>query len=342
VYKRQDIDETQSVKNDQIVVNGNFTVSATNNYLVFNPVTAIVAGEFTLVTFTGTTNATKNNFTVKGLEGIPYSLIFETNAIKLVITQPRSSAATNWNGGKSAVWDFETKNFLKGITEEIFVPGDSITFNDNSINKQLTINATMPVSKLTFNNSTDYKISGDGVISGTGGLVKTGTGKLSLLTEENTFAGGIDFSDGVLEVSSIKDGGLPSSIGASSGATGNWIMRNATLQTAGQMATTRNMTVVGKLTVNNPASNNSVMIGGNITGSNISLELNGAGTLNLQGTNNFSSVNIKSGTLALGSTSANKNALGSGIITLENGTLQMRDANDMNNVGPWANTIDVP
>jgi autotransporter-associated beta strand repeat len=337
-----DLDETQTVKNDQIVINGNLTVSGANNYLVFKPATAITAGEFTLVTFTGTTNATKSNFIVKGLEGIPYTLNFETNAIKLVITQPRVSAATSWKGGNSSVWDFETKNFLKGVTEDIFVPGDSVSFSDDATSKTLTVNSTMPVSKLTFTNNADYSISGDGVISGTAALTKTGTGKVSLLTEENTFTGGVDFSDGVLEVASLKDGGLPSSIGKSSGDAANWIMRNATLQTAGQMATTRNMTVVGKLTVNNPASNNSVMIGGNITGTGITLELNGAGTLNLQGTNSFSSVTIKSGTLALGNLNANSYGLGAGIITIEGGSLQMRDANSTSTVGPWTNTIDVP
>lgn len=337
-----DIDETKTIKNDRIIINGNFTVSGTNNFMVFKPVTAIGAGEFTLVTFTGTSNATKSNFTVKGLEGIPYTLVFEANAIRLIITQPRTSAPVAWNGGNSTTWDFETKNFLKNAVADIFVPGDSVTFNDNAASKTLTVNETMPVSQLIFNNSTNFKISGDGAISGNGGLVKTGTGTVSLLTEENKFTGKVDFSDGILEVASLKDGGLPSSIGASSGDATNWIMRNATLQTAGQMATMRDMTVVGKLTVNNPLTSNSVMIGGNITGTGITMELTGAGTLNLQGTNAFSSVNIKNGTLALGSIVANNYGVGAGTINLEGGTLVMRDANDMTNTGPWKNTIDVP
>ncbi|MFT3751799.1 MAG: autotransporter-associated beta strand repeat-containing protein [Paludibacter sp.] len=337
-----DVDQTQTVKCDQLNIQGNFTVTGTNNFMVFKPVTAITVGEFTLVTFTGTSNATKSNFTVKGLEGIPYTLTFEANAIKLVISQPRSTAQVEWKGANSTVWDFETKNFLKNAVNDIFVPGDSVVFNDNATNKTLVISETMPVSKLTFTNAVNYKISGDGVISGNGGLIKTGNGTVSLLTEENTFKGGIDFSDGVLEVSSLKDGGLPSSIGASTGDAANWIMRNATLQTASQMATTRNMTVVGKLTVNNPASNNSVVISGNITGNGTSLELTGAGALNLQGTNNFGSVIVKSGTLALGSINANSYGVGAGTITLEGGTLQMRDANNTSYTGPWKNTIVVP
>jgi autotransporter-associated beta strand protein len=336
-----DLDQSQSGKSDKLAIQGDFLVTGTNHCIIIKPQTELSAGEFTLVTFTGTTNATKSNFTVKGLEGIPYSLIFEANAIKLVVTQPRSAGIVEWRGGNSQVWDFETKNFLKNATEDIFVPGDSITFNDNAVSKTITINETMPVGKITFTNNADYKISGDGVISGNCGLLKTGSGALSLLNEDNEFTGGIDFSDGILEVASLKDGGISSSIGASSGDAGNWIMRNATLQTAGQMATTRNMLVYGKLTVNNPGTN-SVMIGGNITGNNVALELNGTGTLNLQGKNSLSSVTVKNGILSLGSINANNYGVGSGTVTLEGGTLQMLDSNTTSMVGPWTNTIDVP
>lgn len=337
-----DVDQTKAEKSDKLIINGNFTLTGNNHTIVINAVTAIQAGELELINFTGTTNATVANFSVKGLEGVPYQLKIEANKVKIEMTQPRAAAKVNWQGNENQVWDFETRNFTKNGTPDIFVPGDTVIFSDNATRKTITINQTMPLNGLIFSNNSDYRISGQGVIGGTGGLTKTGTGKVSLITEDNTFAGGIDFSDGVLEVSSLKNGGVPSSIGASSSDRENWIMRNATLQTASQMATDRNLTVIGKLTVNNPASNNSVMISGNITGENISLELTGAGALNLQGVNNFTSVNVKNGTLALGSVEANSKALGTGTITLEGGTLQMRDANNTSTVGPFINTIDVP
>lgn len=337
-----DIDQTKPEFSDKLVIQGDFNVTNTNHSIVIKPHSPIQAGEMTLVTFTGTTNASKSNFKVHGLEGVVYSLNFELNAIKLIVSTPRQADVISWNGNVNSTWDYETKNFLKTSVEDIFVPNDSILFTDAATNKNIVINETLPVKGISFTNDTDYKISGEGIISGSGGLIKTGTGKLSLLTEENTFTGAVDFSDGILEVSSIKDGGLPSSIGKSEGTASNWIMRNATLQTASQMATTRHMTVVGKLTVNNPTSTNSIMIGGNIIGSNITLELTGAGALNLQGTNSFSKIIVKSGTLALGSVEANTTALGSASISLEGGTLQMRDANSTSTVGPFANAIDVP
>jgi autotransporter-associated beta strand protein len=337
-----DIDQTQAAKNDQLVIQGDFTVTDSNHSLVINPLTTPQSATLTLITFTGTTNATETDFSVKGLEGVPYNLIVEANAIKIEIVEPRPAGSVVWKGEQSAVWDFRTENFVKETTGVVFVPGDVVTFNDDAVSKTITINETMPVNGLTFANNADYSISGQGIISGTSGLNKTGTGKVSLLTEENSFTGSIDFADGVLEVSSLKDGGLPSSIGASAADASNWIMRNATLQTTSQMATNRNMTVVGKLTVNNPTANNSVAITGNITGSNISLELSGNGMLNLQGSNSFGNVTIKSGTLSLGSIVANKNGLGNAPVTLEGGTLQMLNSNTTSNVGPWTNTIDVP
>ncbi|NDW19781.1 hypothetical protein D0T53_12815 [Dysgonomonas sp. 216] len=346
-----DVDQTKAEKSDLVEIQGNFNVTGTNHSIVINPVTAITAGTLTLITYTGTSNATPENFKVKGLEGIPFVLKIEDNSVKLEISEPRTATNVNWMGGLSNVWDFQTENFinLTAKRSDIFVPGDNVLFSDavasfgDIATTDLVVNETMPVGGLTFTNELkDYSISGDGIISGTSGVKKTGAGKLSLLTEENTFTGGIEFEDGILEVASLKNGGLPSSIGASSADASNWVMKNATLQTTAQMATDRNMTVEGKLTVNNPAANTSVLIGGNITGTNIGLELKGKGTLSLQGNNTFTDVTVKDGILSMASVSANSKSLGSAKITMEGGILQMYNNNSSSTVGPFTNEIYVP
>ncbi|MDR0811113.1 MAG: autotransporter-associated beta strand repeat-containing protein [Paludibacter sp.] len=337
-----DIDQTQTAKNDTLKIIGDFTVTNNNHSIVINVLTPIQSGAMTIITFTGTTNATAANFSVKGLEGVPYNLIFEEHRIILNLTEPRTAATVVWNGSHSGAWDFQTENFLYNGAETAFVPNDTVIFDDNAVTKIITIAETMPVGGMIFSNATsDYRISGSGVIGGEGKLAKTGAGKLSLLTAENSFAGGIDFSDGILEVSSLKDGGLPSSIGAASAAAANWKMTNATLQTLGQMATNHAMQIVGKLTVNNPASS-SVMISGNIGGSNVTLELTGAGSTNLQGNNTLTNVVLKSGTLALGSVTANSQSLGNAKLTLEGGTFIMFDVNSTSTTGPFTNEIIVP
>jgi len=337
-----DIDQTKPAKNDTLKITGDFTVTATNNTIVINQLSPVKADTLTLLTFTGTSNATAANFAVKGLEGIPYTLLFETNRICLALTEPRAAGVVTWSGAANGVWNFQTKNFLNNDNQDFFVPGDSVYFTDNAITKSITIAETMPVAGLNFSNTTNYSISGTGAISGAGGIKKTGAGKLNLSTQENSFTGGIDFADGILTVSSLKNGGLPSSIGASSNAAANWKMSNATLQTTAAMSTDRNMQVVGNLTVDNPTTSNSVFLSGNITGTNITLKLTGAGSLTMSGTNNFKEITVKSGNLISGSADANKTAFGSGKITLEGGMLQMYNVNTTSNTGPWTNEINIP
>lgn len=337
-----DIDQTQALKNDSLKIRGDFLVTGINHTLIINQLTDVQPGILTLITFTGTTDAAADNFTVRGLDGIPYQLLFDANAVKIEIFESRAPATVAWTGSHSTVWDFQTPNFMRDGVETIFVPGDTVLFNDNAVNKTITINETMPVGGLVFTNEADYLFNGSGLISGEGKLLKTGKGKVSILLSENTFTGSVDFSDGILEVSSLKDGGLPSSIGASSSDAGNWMMRDASLQTTAQMATNRNMQLQGKLTVNNPATNMSVLISGNIQGSGTSLEVTGKGTLTLQGNNSFAAVNVKDGLLLLGSADANRYSVGNAKITLSGGIFRMHDINSTGNTGTFTNDIEVP
>jgi autotransporter-associated beta strand protein len=337
-----DIDQTKTTKSDLLYVQGDFTLAGNSHSIIIHPVSELEPGILTLITFTGTTNATAADFKITGLEGIPYTLLIEANAIKLELNEARAAGSVVWSGAHSNVWDFQTRNFLNGSTEDIFVPNDAVTFNDNAVNKSVTIDETMPVSGITFHNDTDYTVSGNGIISGDGGLTKTGDGKLSLKTTGNTFTGAVTIDGGVLEVSALQNGGTPSSIGASSAEATNWIMRNATLQTTAQMATNRNLQVEGKLTVNNPLTTNSVLISGNITGSGTALELTGKGTLTLQGNNSFGNVSVKDGLLLLGSADANRYSMGSAKITLSGGTFRMHDINTTGNTGTFSNAVEVP
>ena len=100
-------------------------------------------------------------------------------------------------------------------------------------------------------------------------------------------------------------------------------MRKVTLQKAGERSKERNKLVEEKLTVNNPLKTTNNMIGGDITGDDISLDVTGLGTLNIKGKTSFKDVFIKSGELALGSYQANFHSLQNADIVFENGSLQM-------------------
>jgi len=337
-----DVRQSNPLKNDLLVIDGDFMVTGNDHNIIIDSPVKLEPETITLITYTGATNASRENFRMRGMEGIPYNLIFEPGKIKLEIRESREAGSVFWNGDVNEIWDMETVNFLSDGNEAIFVPDDVVTFNDGAVRKTITINETMPVRGMIFNNNTNYTISGRGVIGGSGGLIKTGTGSLSLLTTDNIFTGPVDFSNGTLIVASLKDGGLSSSIGISSNVASNWIMRNATLQTTAQMATNRNMQVVGKLTINNSNSDNSVMMSGNIGGSNTTLEVTGNGTLTLSGNNTFTNVIVREGLLLLGTANANRSSLGNAKVTLMGGIFRMFNINSTSDTGPFLNEIEVP
>ena len=327
---------------DLLNIQGNFQVNGTDNALIIRPAGELPVGMMTLIQFSGTTNATANSFKVLGLEGIPYTLAVTDSTLTLEILSSRLPSSVEWTGSSNGTWDFSTPNFDYQSYASIFVPGDTISFTDNATVKRITINETMPVGNIFFNNETAFTVVGQGVISGTGGLYKTGKGLLSIQNTDNSFTGPVEVTNGTLEVASLKDGGLSSSIGAASNSAKNWIMRNATLQTRAQMSTNRSMQVVDTLTVNNPASNNSVLLSGNLTGSNTTLIVKGKGTLTLQGSNSFSRVTVKDGLLLLGSSNANRYSMGSAKIRLEGGIFRMHNVNSTTDTGTFGNEIEVP
>ncbi|MDL2243817.1 autotransporter-associated beta strand repeat-containing protein, partial [Bacteroidales bacterium OttesenSCG-928-J19] len=329
--------------NDSLVINGNLALSGKNRIVIQTLSDKLAEGTYSLITWTGDLTGGVNNFEIAGLSGQPMDLVIEEKTLKLVVHAVRSAGEVTWTGAYNGNWDYKTKNFLSAALEDAFVPGDAITFNDDAVNKTITITETMPVKGLIFANDTNYTLKGTGFISGEGGLTKTGTGKLSLLTAENTFTGNLYIADGTLEVASLTNAGLPSSIGLTAGSSDHkWTMKDAVLQTAGQMATDRNLEIQGKLTVNNPTTNNSVLISGKITGTGAVLEQTGKGGLTLQGTNTLSEVIVSDGLLLLGSVEANSKSLGNAKVTLKGGTFRLFDVNSSSTVGPFKNEIHVP
>jgi len=105
--------------------------------------------------------------------------------------------------------------------------------------------ASDSATKLTFLNGIDFgalqrtiEVSANstgelaGVLSGTGGLRKTGNGRL-LATAANTYTGQTRIEQGVVQVTSLRNGGQTSSIGASSSAAANLVLAGGTLSYVG-------------------------------------------------------------------------------------------------------------
>ena len=171
--------------------------------------------------------------------------------------------------------------------------------------------------------ATDNNNTLSGVLSGNGGLTKTGAGTLTL-TGNNTYAGGTAINDGTLKGNIAS--GTDLSIAASATYDGDNKARSVgDLNGGGNIFNTDGLTV------------QSGTFGGVIDNSNTSLTKTGAGTLTLSGTNTYTGMTtVRSGTLALGSDlTSNQLTLYGGTVfdrgshnhSLDNGILSVNGAN---------------
>ena len=139
----------------------------------------------------------------------------------------------------------------------------------------LTVTATIYVDgtdKLTI------APQGAGVISGTGGIAKTGTGELELTAKANTFTGDISIvtgSTGKLTVGSVADGGSPAAWGAGVGL----IDMQGTLKYVGATGSSSRQVRIGSGVRTLEASGTGPLTLSNVT------QTTAAKTITLRGTN---------------------------------------------------------
>ena len=170
----------------------------------------------------------------------------------------------------------------------------------------------------TINNSTaaDPDLTVDAVISGSGGLIKAGTGTLAL-TAANTYSGGTTLSAGVLTVSDDQALG-----------TGTLTLNTGTLQSTAANTVANTATLGGNVTLQD------IDLSGTFTqsGGNRILTLNNAnlsGTLNLSNNNTGRTLTtaIASGTTTFSGVIQNGGTGAGGLTKTLGGTLVLSNAN---------------
>ncbi len=321
---------------DKIAIIGNLSLAGKVG-LVVKPLNGTLPpGTYTLITYTGILTGNVSNFAVSVPAGIPYTLAAAGGAVTLTVPVTRAPGAIVWRGS-GGTWDLATSpNWLKAGSPDVFVSGDTVTFDDTgSASPTATLTEAMPVAGLMVNATTNYTLAGTGSISGTGGLTKTGTGTLTLATI-NDYTGPTTITGGVLAIDSLGDAGSPGSVGAATAAASNFVINGGTLRLTGsQTNTNRNLTLGsagGILDI--VAGSSSMQISGSLSGAG-RFTKSGAGTVILAATNTYSGgTTIDGGTIYLAGSNANRNALGSGAITLNNGTLTMANVQN-NDVCNW-------
>jgi autotransporter-associated beta strand protein len=304
------------IRFDTLQINGNLTVNGINYLYIRLSEEKPFAGEFPLVSWTGTLTGDSSNFVVAGIKGLSTSISVRNNRLFLIVKGQRSAQPNVvWSGSKSATWNYNDENFLIGEDETPFVNGDQLTFNDESSTKTITMSDYMSTTGVRVSNSQgDYTFKGEGGFSGTGGITKDGTSALILTTAKSDYTGSTVINGGLVEVSALANAGLPSSIGAAAATVSNLIINNAELRVNNvNTATNRGLTLLGEATINVPLTNSYAVTTGPITGSG-KLIKTGFGQLSVtyNGPTTYTGGTVvKAGSLAMGTYNTTFGTLGS-------------------------------
>jgi autotransporter-associated beta strand protein len=238
---------------------------------------------------------------------------------------------------------------LNGGVPDWFVSLDSARFdNTGAANPTVNLVGALPISSVSVDAASDYTFSGTGHITGAGGLTKTNSGKLVMLTD-NDYTGRTVIGGGVFEVPDLNVSDSPGPLGSTGVSPTNLVFYSSTFRvTSGQAYTDRGITLAsGNTTADISASGALINLAGQIVGAG-TLVKTGVGTLILSAANSYSGTIISGGTLQLGSATANTSGLGSGSVVLTNGanlSLFGAGAGDLGTGGaggPFTASLNVP
>ena len=252
------------------------------------------------------------------------------------------AADNTWTTSQASPTNFAYANASSG-TQTPFFNGDNVTFDDTGKNTNpINISAgNVSPASMTFNNSSvTYSITSSGGygIAGAGGLVKNGTGVLTMGTS-NSYTGGNTINAGTLNIGTATALGSGGQLTLGNGSGGVITLDNTSgapvALTNTSLAINNDLTFVGSssLTLGSGAgtlsgdrtitvSANTLTIPQPLSGS-ASLTKAGAGTLTLSAANPFNNgngVTVNGGTLNLGA-SVNGAGTVSGPLTINNGAV---------------------
>ena len=142
---------------------------------------------------------------LEGTCGKKCSLKHEDGKIYLVVEGVRDASLVLWNGQNSAIWNYASDmNFMNDGDASYFVENDKVSFTDDATVFNVELVGELPCDTVFVDNTTTYTFGGGGSITGGATLVKSGTGRLTISTD-NTYTGGNRISGGVVSVSSLSN-----------------------------------------------------------------------------------------------------------------------------------------
>ncbi len=333
-------------KTDLIHIDGNLTLG-TKGKVVFTIVpegSTIAPGRYKLIEYTGVFIGDMTQMSVRGIQGISYNIENSDNGIWFVVNEQRdATTGVRWIGNESNTWDYQSTNFLLNDEPTEFVANDDVTVGDDAQSNSIQLADMYPISGIRFENESKViTVSGLGGFSGTGGLTKSGSGRLNMNCVNSTYTGKTIIESGTVSVKELSDGGLPSSFGSASASVGNFQIGNATLIIDNASTSTNRALTLNDMAVISIATGN-VSFRGIVTG-NGGIIKRGGGQMNFTygGTNNFKGgIRLESGSIAQGSWNSTFGPAGSAIEVTGNSSITVFNNNSTSAVPTLNNAISV-
>lgn len=231
-------------------------------------------------------------------------------------------ADAEWLGG-AAEWNVTQQAW--NTADGLYKDGMKVLFRDGVVTLNESVEPACVVASVAEGKS--VSISGTGAITGTTTMNKGGKGTLTVKTP-NSYTGATVCHDGIFEFSSLKDGGVASSIGASQEFAQNWIFNGGEYRYTGvSTSTNRSARILSnsKLTVANAST--TVTMNGALEGK-ADLTIGGKGTVQANTKNFFGHTGatiLEGGTLFLPNAEIANNGIGSSSkLIMAGGTLKTK------------------
>jgi autotransporter-associated beta strand protein len=324
-----DLPNSPGPANDRLVVAGDVNVSGVNTLEIVGG--GSPGNVHVLIQYGGAFNGTLANFNLVGAAGILTNDVVNKTIGFIITSSVRSPGDVVWQGDAlNNVWDVvNTENWLNGGLPDYFVTGDNVLFDATGIaNPNVEIVGNVAPASVTVGAAGNYTFGGAGSIAGTGALLKTNTGTLTINTL-NSYTGPTLISNGVVEASSIANGAQNSSLGAATSAAENLVIDGGTLRYTGANVSSDRQATIGANGANLgvTADTTTLTLSGALVGDG-GITKTGAGTLVLGTANTYTGGSvINAGTLQFNNASGG----GAGGITNNAAALRLNGQIVLNN-----------
>jgi len=169
----------------------------------------VLSSPYTIIQFAGSLGGMGGGFQLANSQ---YTGYFTTNigspsTITLTLTGVTANNNVVWQGnGLNNYWMVDVLGWTNtagvGLLD-YYYSGDNVFFNDTATNRLVSLQgATYPASVTVTNSAGNYGFSGSGLLAGTTGILKDGTGTLAV-SNANTFTGQVTIQGGTFLVGNV-------------------------------------------------------------------------------------------------------------------------------------------